>query len=85
MYNNLSNVGGDDNMLVPKREKKVNHSIYEKQNKAYQALLATLIIALVLIGASVLTTIPLPTSSVWRDNVLLRMIVDTQHFIKQGR
>lgn len=72
-------------MLVPKREKKVNHSIYEKQNKAYQALLATLIIALVLIGASVLTTIPLPTSSVWRDNVLLRMIVDTQHFIKQGR
>ena len=72
-------------MLMIKKEKKKNQSIYEKQNKAYQALLATLIIALVLVAATVLTTIPLPTSKIWRENVLLRMIVETQQFIKQGR
>ena len=70
-------------MLKPSGEKKRNNSIYVKQNRAYQALLATLIIALVLVGLSVLSTIPLPTSHVWKDNVLLRMIIETQKFIRQ--
>ena len=73
-------------MLTPTREKKKkSNSVYVKQNRAYQALLATLVIALVLVGVTVLTTIPLPSSGVWKDNVLLRMIVETQQFIKQGR
>ena len=57
-------------------------SLYVKQNKAYQMLLAVLIIAFVLVCAVVLTHVVLPSSSVWRDNVLIRMIVETREAVK---
>lgn len=57
-------------------------SLYVKQNKAYQMLLATLIIAFVLVTAVVLSHTILPTSSVWRDNVLIRMIYETREAMR---
>lgn len=62
-----------------------DHSLYVKQNKKYQAILATLIIAFVFVFAAVLSSIDLPTSRVWKDNVLLRMIVNTQEFIRENK
>ena len=53
------------------------HSLYVKQNKAYQALLAVLIIAFVVVTAAVLTS-SVKGSNVWRDNVLLRMIIEAR-------
>ncbi len=68
-----------------KDERGREHSLYVKQNKKYQAILATLIISFVLVLAIVLSSVDLPTSRVWRDNVLLRMILNTQEFIKENK
>jgi len=52
------------------------HSLYVKQNKAYQTLLAVLIIFFVLVSFVVINVVGAPSSSVWRDNVLIRMIIE---------
>ncbi len=51
------------------------HSLYVKQNKAYQLLLAFLIIAFILISAVVINNTLLSSSGTWRDNMLIRMII----------
>jgi membrane protein CcdC involved in cytochrome C biogenesis len=56
---------------IPKRR----HSLYVKQNKAYQLLLATLIIVFIIVTAVVVNSTISPNSS-WKDNVLIRMIVE---------
>lgn len=53
-------------------------SLYVKQNKAYQMLLAIMIILFVVVSAVVITSTIMPTSGVWRDNVLIRMMIDAQ-------
>ena len=59
------------------RPNRRRNSLYVKQNKAYQMLLATLIIAFLIVTAVVVTTSGTGrTSSFWRDNVLIRMIVE---------
>lgn len=73
-------------VIHPQRgyEKK-DHSLYEKQNKKYQAILATLIIVFVIVFAVVLNSVALPSSRSWNDNVLIKMIVNTQDFIKSNK
>ncbi|MDR1581103.1 MAG: hypothetical protein LBS35_12155 [Synergistaceae bacterium] len=56
---------------IPRRR----HSLYVKQNKAYQLLLATLIIAFIIVTAVVVNGTFSPNTS-WKDNVLIRMIID---------
>ncbi|MDR2780792.1 MAG: hypothetical protein LBB28_06675 [Synergistaceae bacterium] len=51
------------------------NSLYVRQNKAYQALLATLIIVFIVVTAVVVNSTLSPNSS-WRDNVLIRMIIE---------
>jgi membrane protein CcdC involved in cytochrome C biogenesis len=51
------------------------NSLYVKQNKAYQLLLATLIIVFIIVTAVVVNSTLTPNTS-WRDNVLIRMIVE---------
>lgn len=69
-------------MVRPQKQRK-HQSIYVKQNKAYQTLLATLIILFVLVCAVAISHTDLPTSRVWKDNILIRMIENTQQFIRQ--
>ncbi|MCL2683833.1 MAG: hypothetical protein FWE55_01170 [Synergistaceae bacterium] len=57
------------------RTTKRRHSIYVKQNKAYQMLLATLLIVFLIVTAVVVTHTWAP-STTWRDNLLIRMIID---------
>jgi hypothetical protein len=53
------------------------HSLYVKQNKAYQLMLAFLIIVFILISAVVINmTFFSPPSAVWSDNILIRMILE---------
>jgi hypothetical protein len=53
--------------------------LYVKQNKAYQMLLATLIIVFVIVTAVVINNTIMPSSSrVWKDNVLIRMMIDAR-------
>jgi hypothetical protein len=53
------------------------HSLYVKQNKAYQLLLAFLIVMFILISAVVVNmTLLSPPSAVWSDNILIRMIIE---------
>ena len=68
--------GGDD---MPNSGGRYNRrrSLYVKQNKAYQALLAILIIAFVVAATAVLMG-NVKGSSMWQDNVLLRMIIDAR-------
>ena len=51
------------------------NSLYVKQNKAYQMLLAALIIVFILVTAVVVNSTLTPNSS-WRDNALIRMITE---------
>jgi membrane protein CcdC involved in cytochrome C biogenesis len=51
------------------------HSLYVKQNKAYQLLLATLIIVFIIVTAVVVNSTLSPNTS-WSDNVLIRMIIE---------
>ncbi len=61
-------------MAEPGRGRK-RHSLYVKQNKAYQLMLAFLIIVFVLISATVISGTFSP-AGVWRDNTLIRMIIE---------
>ena len=74
---------GVETMIAPRRRRR--KSIYVKQNKFYQCLLAALIIVFVIVFAVVIQSMDLPTSHVWKDNILIRMIVETQNFIKQNK
>jgi hypothetical protein len=68
-------IGGEDMAGFGRGRKR--HSLYVKQNKAYQLLLAFLVIAFILISAAVIdTTLFSPPSAVWRDNILIRMIIE---------
>ena len=51
------------------------HSLYVRQNKAYQLLLAMLIVVFIIVAAVVVNSTISPNTS-WRDNVLIRMIVE---------
>ena len=57
------------------RNPRRRHSLYVRQNKAYQMLLATLIIVFIIVTAVVVNSTVSPNSS-WKDNVLIRMIID---------
>lgn len=57
---------------IPRRRR---HSLYVRQNKAYQLLLAALIIAFIIVTAVVVSGVVSPNTS-WRDNVLIRMIIE---------
>ena len=65
--------------------KKRKQSLYVKQNIVYQAFLAVLVIMLSVVFVIVILSMELPVSSVWKHNVLLRMIQQPQEFIRQGR
>ncbi|MDR1472745.1 MAG: hypothetical protein LBS75_09495 [Synergistaceae bacterium] len=57
----------------PRRRK----TLYVKQNKAYQSLLALLIVVFIIVTAVVVNSTMLPNASpVWRDNVLIRMFIE---------
>ena len=61
------------------RPNRRRNSLYVKQNKAYQMLLATLIIAFLIVTAVVVTSSGVGSSrqnSPWSNNVLIRMIVE---------
>jgi len=62
-------------MRVVDRTPRRRNSLYVKQNKAYQLLLATLIVVFILVTAVVVNGTLSPNSS-WRDNALIRMIVE---------
>jgi membrane protein CcdC involved in cytochrome C biogenesis len=56
---------------IPRRR----HSLYVKQNKAYQLLLATLIIVFIVVTAVVVNKTISPSAS-WSENALIKMIVE---------
>ena len=58
------------------KRKQVRRSLYVKQNKAYQSLLAVLIIAFIILAAVVINNTMMPSSSIWKDNLLIRMIIE---------
>ncbi|MDR1965681.1 MAG: hypothetical protein LBQ36_03145 [Synergistaceae bacterium] len=62
-------------MFEGDRNPRRRNSLYVKQNKAYQMLLATLIIAFIIVTAVVVNSTISPNST-WRDNMLIRMIVE---------
>lgn len=62
-------------MAEPGRGRK-RHSLYVKQNKAYQLMLAFLIIVFILISAVVINSTLLSPSGTWKDNILIRMIIE---------
>ena len=59
------------------RSPRRRNTLYVKQNKAYQMLLATLIIAFMLVTAVVMigSGVSRPNAT-WRDNILIRMIIE---------
>ncbi|MDR1885831.1 MAG: hypothetical protein LBQ56_06105 [Synergistaceae bacterium] len=64
---------------MPGRENRYQrrrHSLYVKQNKAYQMLLAVLIISFIFVSIVVINHTLLPSDSTWRDNILIRMIME---------
>lgn len=65
--------------------KRRKQSLYVKQNVVYQAFLAGLVIMLAVVFVIVILAVDLPVSPVWKNNVLLRMIQQTQEFIKESR
>ncbi|MDR1510164.1 MAG: hypothetical protein LBS53_11050 [Synergistaceae bacterium] len=60
------------------------HSLYVKQNKAYQVLLATLIIVFIVVTAVVVNSTLSPNTS-WKDNVLIRMIMERRSAARDSR
>ena len=62
-------------MAEPARDRR-RHSLYVKQNKAYQLMLAFLIIAFIVISAVVINSTLLSPSGTWKDNMLIKMIVE---------
>ncbi|MDR3255423.1 MAG: hypothetical protein LBT31_07625 [Synergistaceae bacterium] len=52
-------------------------SLYVRHNKVYELMLAVLIVVFVAICVAVLGNSVMPGSEMWTDNVLIRMIVET--------
>ncbi|MDR3320939.1 MAG: hypothetical protein LBS93_00705 [Synergistaceae bacterium] len=52
-------------------------SLYVRHNKVYEMMLAVLIVVFVAICVAVLGNTMLPGSEMWADNVLIKMIVET--------
>lgn len=52
------------------------NSLYVKQNKTYQLLLAFLIIVFVIISAVVINSTLLAPAGTWKDNLLIKMIME---------
>jgi membrane protein CcdC involved in cytochrome C biogenesis len=67
--------GDGGKMRGAERMPRRRNSLYVKQNKAYQALLATLIIVFIVVTAVVVNSTLSPNSS-WKDNVLIKMIIE---------
>ena len=67
--------GADDGMPGTRRSYKRRNTLYVKQNKAYQVLLATLVIAFLVVTAVLMTnSLSNNPNTRWSDNVLIRMI-----------
>ena len=62
-------------MRGTERTTRRRNSLYVKHNKAYQMLLATLIIIFIIVTAVVVQSTLSPNSS-WQDNVFIRMIME---------
>jgi membrane protein CcdC involved in cytochrome C biogenesis len=71
----LRDEGDDVRMFNPDRNPRRRNSLYVKQNKAYQMLLATLIVVFIIVSAVVINSTISPNST-WKDNILIRMIVE---------
>ena len=68
---------GDDDWMRRVQRTKRRYSLYVKQNKAYQVLLATLIIVFLIVTAVVVTSSgAIKPNSIWTDNLLIRMIIE---------
>lgn len=65
--------------------KRKRQSLYVKKNVMYQTFLASLVIMLAVVFVIVILSVDLPVSSVWKNNALLRMMQQTQQFIKESR
>ncbi|MDR1516123.1 MAG: hypothetical protein LBS45_10540 [Synergistaceae bacterium] len=57
-------------------------SLYIKRNKAREWLLAILVVVFVSICVIVLGSTFVPMSSDWSDSVLVKMIVETNEFVR---
>jgi hypothetical protein len=69
-------------MAETRRTPLPRRSLYVKHNKAYELLLATLIVFFAAVCVVVFGSTFKPSSGVWTDNVLIRMIVETNEFIR---
>jgi hypothetical protein len=58
------------------RHHRRRRSLYVKQNKTYQMLLALLIICFIFVSLVVINNVLLPSDATWRDNMLIRMIIE---------
>jgi len=77
MFRYAAAKGDGDWMRGTQRTTRRRNSLYVKQNKAYQMLLATLIIVFLIVTAVVVTSSgSVGQSSTWRNNALIRMIVE---------
>lgn len=54
-------------------------SLYVRQNKAYQLLLALLVVAFILISAVVVNTALLSPTGRWSDSMIIRMIMERRN------
>jgi membrane protein CcdC involved in cytochrome C biogenesis len=57
------------------RNPRRRNSLYVKQNKAYQLMLATLIIVFIVVTAVVVNGTISP-DPMWKNNILIRMIIE---------
>ncbi|MDR1137793.1 MAG: hypothetical protein LBK91_05670 [Synergistaceae bacterium] len=64
-------MGMRDADRMPRRR----HSLYVKQNKAYQTLLAMLIVVFILVTAVVVNS-TISSNPMWKNNALIRMIIE---------
>ena len=62
-------------MRGTERTTRRRNTVYVKQNKAYQMLLATLIIIFIIVTAVVVHS-TLSPNSFWRDNAFIRMVIE---------
>jgi membrane protein CcdC involved in cytochrome C biogenesis len=57
------------------RSSRRRNSLYVKQNKAYQMLLATLIIVFIVVTAVVVNGV-VSSNPIWRESLFIRMIIE---------
>lgn len=76
MFISAATEGDGDGMRGTERTTRRRNSLYVKQNRAYQMLMATLIIIFLIVTAVVVTSGGIKSGSTWKDNVLIRMIVE---------